>query len=260
MTMCTETLDRATLSPQRAATIAGAVYLIVNATAIFADFFLRSKLIVSGDGVRTASNIATHAALFRLSIGFDLLTIAGDVILAWALYELLAPAHRSLARLATLFRIAEVSVYGVITACYFAVLWILRDAAFLQAFEPRQLQALTRLLLNARTSGFWIAILFLCLGSTINYNLLLRSRYVPKVIALQGIAASTLAVLFILANFLVPEWVETTFAAVRALPVVAKVLLVLIFVPIFSFELTTGFWLLVKGVRVPEQGLDERQE
>jgi len=38
------------------------------------------------------------------------------------------------------------------------------------------------------------------------------------------------------------------------------VLLVLIFVPIFSFELTTGFWLLVKGVRVPEQGLDERQE
>lgn len=112
---------------------------------------------------------------------------------------------------------------------------------------------MTRLLLNARTSGFWIAILFLCLGSTINFYLLLRSRYIPKVIALQGIAASTLAVLFILANFLVPERVEATFAAVQALPVVAKVLFALIFVPIFSFEFTLGFWLLVKGVRVPEQ-------
>lgn len=129
--MRTMTLGRDTLSPQRAAKIVGAVYLIVNATAIFSDFFLRSKLIVSGDGVRTASNIAAHAALFRLSIGFDLLTIAGDVILAWALYELLAPAHRSLARLATLFRIAEVSVYGAITACYFVILWILGDAAYL---------------------------------------------------------------------------------------------------------------------------------
>jgi hypothetical protein len=253
MTIRTTTLDRDTLPPQRAARIVGAVYLIVNATAIFTDFFLRSKLIVSGDGVRTASNIAAHAPLFRLSIGLDLLTITGDVILAWALYELLAPVHRSLARLATMFRIAEVSVYGATTACYFVVLWILSDAAYLQAFEPRQIQALTRLLLNARTSGFWIAILFLCLGSTLTFYLLLRSRYVPKMIALQGLAASTLAVLYILANFLAPEWVEATFAAVQALPVAVLVLLAVVVVPIFTFELTLGVWLLVKGARVPDE-------
>ncbi len=253
MTIRTMTGGRDILPPQRAARIAGAVYLIVNATAIFSDFFLRSRLIVSGDGAHTASNITAHAQLFRLSIVSDLLTIGGDVILAWALYELLAPVHRSLARLAAMFRIAEVSVYGAITVCYFVVLWVLSGAASLQGFEPRQVQALTRILLNARTSGFWIAILFLSLGSTISFYLLLSSRYVPKVIAVQGIMASALAVLSILANFLVPAWGAAMVAAVQALPMVAKVLLALIFVPIFSFEFTLGLWLLVKGVRVPEQ-------
>ena len=253
MTIRTMTLGRDTLPPQRAARIAGAVYLIVNATAIFSDFFLRSKLIVAGDVAQTTSNITAHAQLFRVAIFFDLLTIAGDVILNFALYELLAPVNRSLARLSAMFRMAEVSVYGAITVCYVVVLSVLSGAGYLQAFEPRQLQALVRLLLSARASGFWIAILFLSVGSTINFYLLVRSHYVPKLLAFLGVAASGLIVLNILASFLFPGWIEATFAAVQALPVVAKVLLALIFVPIFSFEFTLGFWLLVKGIRVPEQ-------
>src|ERR1700730_3605480 len=252
MTIRTMTLGPDTLPPQRAARIAGAVYLIVNATAIFSDFFLRSKLIVAGDVAQTTSNLTAPAQLFRVAIFFHLLPIAGDVILNFALYELLAPVNRSLARLSAMFRMAEVSVYGAITVCY-VVLSVLSGAGYLQAFEPRQLQALVRLLLSARASGFWIAILFLSVGSTINFYLLVRSHYVPKLLAFLGVAASGLIVLNILASFLFPGWIEATFAAVQALPVVAKVLLALIFVPIFSFEFTLGFWLLVKGVRVPEQ-------
>ena len=252
MTMRTSTLGLDKLSLQGVAKLVGALYLVVNATAISSDFFLRSKLIVSGDGARTANNIAAHATLFRISIGLDLLTIAGDLVLAWALYQLLAPVHRDFARLATMFRIAEVAIYGSMTACYFVVIWILTDRAFLHASEPSQVQAISRLLLNARTSGFWIAILFLSLGSVINFYLFLRSRYVPRILALQGLAASTLVVLFIVTNFLLPQEVESLLATVQMLPMAVLVLMALIFLPIFTYELTLGVWLLVKGARFPD--------
>jgi len=60
--------------------------------------------------------------------------------------------------------------------------------------------------------------LFLLLGSTIYCCLLVRSRYLPRALALFGVAGSALGVLNILASFLFPASVAATFAAVRALP------------------------------------------
>lgn len=94
--------------------------------------------------------------------------------------------------------------------------------------------------------------LFLGLGSAIYCYLLVRSRYIPRALALSGVAASALFVPYLFARFLFPASVATASAAVLALPLVALVPLALILVPIFSFEFTIGFWLLVKGVRVPE--------
>ena len=82
--------------------------------------------------------------------------------------------------------------------------------------------------------------------------MLVRSRYIPRMLALSGVAASALDVLYILARFLFPAPVAAVTASVLALPAVGKVLIALILVPIFSFELTIGFWLLVKGVRIAE--------
>jgi hypothetical protein len=236
-----------------AARIAGAAYLLTYAP-VYSWLFVFPQLVVAGDVARTASNIAAHAGLFRLTIVLDLLTVAGVVVLNVALYELLAPVHRSLARLAAFWRLVESAVYGTITLCSFIVLSVLSGADYLQAFEPAQLQALARLLLGAFTTGFWTAMFFLSLGSTIYCYLLVRSRYIPRLLALSGVVASALAVAGLLARFLFPASITATFAAVRTLPAVALVPLALIFVPIFSFELTIGTWLLVKGVRVPAPG------
>lgn len=194
-----------------------------------------------------------HAHLFRVTIVLDLLTVAGCVILNQALYELLAPVHRSLARLALLWRLVESAVYAATTVSGFVVLSALSGADYLQAFEPRQLQALARLFLGVRTPGFWVAMLFLLLGSTIYCYLLVRSRYIPRALAYCGLVGSALGVLGLLAYFLFPESVAATFAAIRALPAAALVLLGLIFAPIYGFEIIVGFWLLVKGVRIPER-------
>ncbi len=236
---------------QQAARIAGAAYLITYAP-MYSLFFVYPKLIVAGDVARTASNIMAHAQLFRVTIILDLLTVAGCVVLNVALYELLAPVHRSLARLAAFWRLTEQAVYGAITVCKFVVLAVLSGAGYLQVFEPGQVQALARLFMGVNSYGFWIAMWFLALGSTINFYLLVRSRYIPKVLALSGVAASAVAVLGILAWFLFPASVAAAFAAVRALPAAALVLLALIFAPIYGFEIIAGLWLLVKGIRIPE--------
>jgi len=239
-------------SLRRAAMIAGAAYLITDATSIY-GIFVRSSLIVSGDAALTASNIAAHAQLFRVGVVFDLLTGAGVVILNLALYELLAPVHRSLARLAALWRLVEVSMGSAIAVNSLVVLSLLNGADHPQAFQPRELQALVRLFVGAQDSGYMVMLLFAGLGSTTYLYLLVRSRYVPKVLALLGLAGSAQVVLFSLARLLFPAFATLAFAAVRALPAIALALLALIFVPIIGFEILRGLWLLVKGVRIPEQ-------
>ena len=239
-------------SPQVAARIAGAAYLLTNVTAESSLFFVLPRLVVAGDVARTVSNIAVHTTLFRVAILLDLLTIAGCVILNVALYELLAPVHRSLARLAAFWRLVESAVYASATVCKFVILSMLGGAAYLQVFEPRQLQALARLFMSANSYGFWIAMWFLALGSAIYSYLLVRSRYIPKLLALSGVVAGSLAVCGILAWFVFPTSIAITVAAVRALPIAALGLIAMVLVPIFSFEFTIGAWLLVKGVRVPE--------
>jgi uncharacterized protein DUF4386 len=248
----TKTLDRDTLPLQRAAKIAGAAYLITNVTAEFNLFYVVPRLFVAGDLARTSSNIMAHAQLYRVAIAMDLLTVIGCVILNLALYELLAPVHLSLARLAAFWRLVESAVYAATIVCSFVVLSVLSGDDYLQAFEPRQLQALAQLLRVAKVNGFLIAMLFLCLGSAIYCYLLVRSRYIPKALAYSGLAATVLGILGLFSYFLFPGFIMASFAAARTLPAAGLVLLALILLPIFSSEFTIGFWLLLKGVRVPE--------
>lgn len=238
-------------SPRQVAAIAGATYLITDATAIFSQFFVRATLIVSGDAARTAGNIVAHAQLFRFSILCDVIGCAGVVILNVALYELLAPVHRSLARLAAFWRLAEAAMYGAMTVSSLVALSLLTGADYLQAFQPRELQALAHLFIDAQTSGFMIALLFFGLGSTTYMYLLVKSRYVPKALALLGLAGSALTALSVLVRMLLPAFVAAAAAAVRALPAVALVSLAVLVVPIVAFEIILGLWLLLKGVKAP---------
>ena len=61
-------------SPQAYARIGGVLYLIIIAAGLFAEAFVRSRLIVSADAAATATNILAHETLFRLGIAADLST------------------------------------------------------------------------------------------------------------------------------------------------------------------------------------------
>ena len=49
-----------------AARVAGLLYLVFMVPAVFAEFYARDRVIVSGDAVQTARNIAASERLFRL--------------------------------------------------------------------------------------------------------------------------------------------------------------------------------------------------
>ena len=54
-----------TISPRRAAIIAGIGYAAIFVLAIFANFFVREGLVVAGDAAATFANIAESETLFR---------------------------------------------------------------------------------------------------------------------------------------------------------------------------------------------------
>ena len=128
--MTISTIDE---SQRKAARVVGFMYLFMMVTAVFAEFYVRSNLIVHGNAAETARNIMASERLFRIGIASNLITFAGDVVLVATLYVLLKPVNRSLAFLAAFWRLAECSILGVITLSDFVVLLLLSGADYLKA-------------------------------------------------------------------------------------------------------------------------------
>jgi hypothetical protein len=226
-----------TIEPEQrtAAKVVGCIYLIAMATSIFAQAYARGPLIVAGDAVQTAINIAASERLFRIGSIIHLLTFASDAMLAVALYIVLKPVNRSVALLAASWRLVDCGILAVNLLNDFAILQVVSGAEYLRAFDTKQLQALARLFYNIEGAGFQIGFVFLGLGSTVFSYLWLKSRYVPRGLAAWGILASLVLAFGTLTIMLFPRLgagVGLTYMA-----------------PMFFYEVGMGLWLLVKGLR-----------
>lgn len=225
---------------RRAAKVVGLAYLAVLAPAVFAEFYVRGRL-VSDDAARTALNIGAHERLFRLGIASNLAVFAIDVALIIALYLVLRPIDRILAAVAAGWGLIETTILVVVTLSDFDVLRILSGAAYLNAFEPARLQALARLSVGAHGNAYNVGLVFAGLRSTAFCYLWLRSRFIPRALAGWGIVASVLMGACAYAFIVFPE-------LTRVVPVA------LYGAPIFFFELAMGLWLLSKELRTSRPG------
>jgi hypothetical protein len=224
-------------SQRKAAKVAGFLYLFMMVTGVFAEFYARGQLIVRGDAVQTAKNIAASERLFRIGIVSNLITFAGDVILVLALYVVLKPINRNVALLAAFWRLAECSILAVITLNDFAALALLSGADYLRAFDTQQLQALVYTFIRVQGAGYLVGMVFFGLGSTVFGYLWFKSRYIPRGLAAWGIFSSLVAAIVTL--------------AIMVFPSLAAVVIPVYYAPIFIFEVTLGLWLLVKGIHAP---------
>lgn len=219
----------------RAARLAGGMFLFVNVAGIFSEVFVRGSLL-SGDAARVAQSIVNSERLFRLGIASDLVMYAGGLVLIWALYVLLRPVNRDLALLAALFRIVETAVSAAAVLGSLIAVQLLGGAEYLNAFGAGELDALSRLARNVFSFGQDVGFVFLGLGSALFAYLLLKSRYVPRLLAGWGMFASLLLVVYNLVIVVAPEVVDP--------------LMYVAIAPMGLYEIPIGFWLLLKGADI----------
>lgn len=214
--------------------------MAIIVSGIFAEFFVRSSLIVRGDAASTARNITASESLFRMGIASDLVMIVSDVALALLFYVLLKPVSKSLSLLAAFFRLAQAAVLGINLLALFFVLQLLSGAEYLKVFEPSQLDAMAMLFLQGHSIGYSIGLVFFGIHCFILGYLVFKSGYFPRILGILLMIASIGYLTDSFAKVLLHDYdhYEATF-------------LLLVFAPAFIAELSMCLWLLLKGVKIP---------
>jgi Domain of unknown function (DUF4386) len=221
-------------SQRKAASVVGFLYLFAMAASVFSEAYVRGSLVVANDAATTAQNIMAHERLFRLGIASELITFICTLGLLTALYVILKPINRNLALFAVFSRMVEAIICVVMTLSSLEVLRLLSGADYLRIFEEDQLQAMARQCIAAHGAAYGVAFVFLGLGSAVFSYLWLKSKYIPAALAALGIFASSLLGTGSLAFIIFPELSKIIYPAYMA--------------PMGVFEVTMGFWLLIKGL------------
>ncbi len=220
-----------------AAKVAGLLFVLTMSLAMFTELFLRDPLLVRGDAEQTARNIVASERLFRVAVVNQVIIAAADMILLLALYVVLKPVNRNLALLAAFWQASMCVMLTLVAFTDFAALSLLAGGDYLRVFDPKELHALARFFIFLHHPGGQIGGVFFGLGSAVFAWLWLRSRYVPRILAVLGIVGSLALTIGILLIFIFPTLAEPLSLAYWLL--------------MFFFEVILGFWLLVKGIRVP---------
>jgi hypothetical protein len=218
---------------QTYARIAGILFLISFLGGAFGEFYVPSRLIVSGDPTATFNNIAAHEWLFRLGFAGYLLEGLCDAALSLVLYVLLRPVHRNLALLAAFFGLIATAHFAICEMFFFSGPMLLENPVFLQTFSREQVNALSYLFVRVYAYGSALFMVFYGSASLIRGYLIYRSAYLPRVL---GVLLGITGVGFILKNLtlvLAPTY-SSDFLLLPA--------------PITVLALT--LWFLVKGVDV----------
>ena len=224
---------------ERAARLAGAMYLIQMATGVFTQIYARGSLIVRGDPTQTARNIMDSEALFRIGIASDLATYTAVLIATWALYVLLRPVNRSLALLAVMFRLMELAIHFNATVDSLGVLRVLSGAQYLKSLDSVQLHSMAQLALGVQGEAVNMGFILLGLGSAVFAFLLFKSQFIPRLLACWGVFASLLIAAYALSTIVFPMA-----AALQVVPML----------PMGLYEVSLGVWLLLKGAKIEPSG------
>lgn len=167
-------------SIRRPALIAGLGLLAMIILAPFANFYVIDSLVVSGDAQATFNNLTARPELMRLGIAAFLVVVLLDVVVAWALYDLLAPVSQSGARLSAWFRVAYAATYAVALAPLMSVLRLTSGLDYLTALDPAVLQAQVMLALNDFGNTWNLGLTLFGMHLLVLGGLVLRSDFIPR--------------------------------------------------------------------------------
>ncbi len=164
-------------APRTWARVAGILWLTCIACGLFAEAYVRDKLVLSHDPAGTIRSIFANEQLYRLGFTLEFAGTAAYLALTAILYRLLAPVDKTLSLIATLFSIAGCTIWMANVASDVSP-FVFRDVLASPQAEPVRsiVFALLRLRPETLVSGM------LCFGvqcSLIGY-LIARSSFLPR--------------------------------------------------------------------------------
>ena len=229
------------ISNKKLARIAGLCYLIVIATGLFAEVFVRQALTVPGDAIATAHNIQSSEMLFRFGFVADLVNFVVGLPSVIIIYVLFKSINKTLVRLAMMFVVIQTAIIAVTLLFQMTPLLILGGYKYLNSFQPDQLATLSLLSINIQALGYGIGLVFFGFYCLIIGYLIFKSAIVPRPLGiLYGISGL---------GYLVNSF--TMFLSKDF----ANPLFFYIAIPIFIGELSLCLWLLIMGVKEEKSGL-----
>ncbi len=223
-----------TNAPQSYARAAGILGLFIVTAGIFAEGFVRGRLIISGDPSVTAQNILASETLFRSAIAGELIMLCCDIGLAVIYYVLLRPVDRNLALLAAFFRLALAAISGINALNLLSAMLMLGGTDYMSVFPPEQINALVMLLLKTHTYGYHISLVFFAFHLLVAGFLIFKSTYFPRILGIMLIIASACYLTNSLTAIIAPNMFSGLFP--------------IILLPPFIAEMSLTLWLLIKGV------------
>ncbi|HEY1804886.1 MAG TPA: DUF4386 domain-containing protein [Terracidiphilus sp.] len=218
------------------ARLAGFTFLLYIAAGI--TIMVVSGTVFTGHGAAEKLASAARAAVpMRSIVLMGLVTVACAVVLAVTLYRITRDVDEDLARMAMVCRVME-GVFGALgVVATVGLIWLATAA---MPNKPGGLDGSTSsglAQLFFEVQGLNLAAIFFSVGSLLFSYLLLRGRMIPAALAWIGVIASLLLVVAL---------------PLQLVGVVRDAMVGFLWMPMLAFEVPLGFWLMVKGVRMPE--------
>jgi Domain of unknown function (DUF4386) len=222
------------ISNKNLARIAGLLYLIVIATGLFAEVFVRQAFKVSGNALATANNIQSSEMLFRWGLVADLINFVCGLPVVLIIYFLFKRVNKFLLQLALIFVVIQTAIIAVNLLNQISPLLMLSNNAYLNTLQPNQLATLSQLSLNIQGVGYAIGLVFFGFYCLLVGYVTLKSKMVPKLLGILYIISGTGYLINSFTMLLSKGFANPIFSYVA--------------IPIFIGELSFCLWLLIKGI------------
>ncbi|AFL82541.1 hypothetical protein Aeqsu_3106 [Aequorivita sublithincola DSM 14238] len=222
------------ITDKNLARIAGLCYLIVIATGLFSEVFVRQTLRVANDAMTTANNIQTYEMLYRWGFVADIINFVIGLPSVLIMYFLFKRVNKLLVQLALAFVIIQTAIIAVNLLNQISPLLILSNDVYLNSFQPEQLASLSLLSLNIQAQGYGLGLVFFGFYCIIIGYVLFKSEMLPKFLGMLYVITGLCYLINSFVMFLSKGFENPYF--------------VYLAIPIFIGELTLCLWLLIKGV------------
>jgi hypothetical protein len=222
---------------KRLARFAGLLYLFVGIFGGFAEGYVDPKIYGAGGAAATTATVVANAVLMRLGVVAHLLDATFFVFLALALYVLLKPVDKGVARAMLVLVALAAAILSLNAVFQFEALRVATDASYAAAFGAAGAGALAFLLLDIQHYGTFAAQVFFGLWLVPLGYLAYVSGLFPKPLGAILVVGGACYIVDLLAAFLVPGFGQAIHGVVVIPSAIAEIWMVA--------------YLLVVGVRTP---------